>query len=201
MDLMELRRGLIHDPELPPQYKRVAYLQSSGTQYISTGLTYVYGYKAHMELLDNPLPYDNLGYLGWWNSASQNNIQSYSINYRRYIVTRGTNNATYDIGTEMNGIITVDGTNISVNGRSHTGNAIPPDIGVQFLLFGYNRSTGVINCAGSCRIFGIEFWDSNHQTVKKFIPCVRASDNKPGMYETMTKSFCVNQGTGEFIVP
>lgn len=202
MDLISIRRRLLRDPVLPPMYRRVEYLQSSGTQYINTGLTYVYGYKVHIESLDYPIPYDNVGYLGWWNGASQNNVQSYSASTpKTFIVTRGTNNETYTIGTVLNFEITVDGTSIFANGHSYTGNAVSPDIRVPFMLFGYNRSTGVVNCAGSCRIRYAKFFDANHALVRNFIPCVRSADGKPGMYDTVTKSFYVNQGTGEFIVP
>ena len=39
------------------------------------------------------------------------------------------------------------------------------------------------------------------QTVRNVIPCVRKSDSKPGMYDTVSKTFYTNAGTGEFIVP
>ena len=39
----------------------------------------------------------------------------------------------------------------------------------------------------------------NEEIVGMFIPCVRKSDNKPGMYDTVTKTFFVNDGTGEFL--
>ena len=40
MDVMEARRRILiaADPDLPPGYKRVEYLQSSGTQYMSSGV-------------------------------------------------------------------------------------------------------------------------------------------------------------------
>lgn len=202
MELIEIRRKLLMaDPELPPTYTRVDYLQSSGTQYINTGLTYTYGYKVNIEILDPTPPYDTAGYLGWWNSASQNNVQSYpGSTPTTFVVTRGTNNAVYSIGTAaFSGDIIVDGLDIRANGYSYTANNIPPDIGVPFTLFGYNRTTGVVNCAGKCRIRSAVFFDSNHETIRNFVPCIRG--NKPGMYETVTKAFFTNQGTGEFIVP
>ena len=37
--------------------------------------------------------------------------------------------------------------------------------------------------------------------IRNFIPCVRKTDNKPGMYDTVSKTFYINAGTGEFIIP
>lgn len=37
--------------------------------------------------------------------------------------------------------------------------------------------------------------------VANFLPCVRKSDSKPGMYDTVSKTFFTNSGTGEFIIP
>ena len=34
----------------------------------------------------------------------------------------------------------------------------------------------------------------------EFIPCYRKSDDKPGMYDLITKQFFINQGEGEFLV-
>lgn len=39
------------------------------------------------------------------------------------------------------------------------------------------------------------------QTVRNAIPCIRKSDSKPGMYDTVSRTFYTNAGTGEFIVP
>ena len=37
--------------------------------------------------------------------------------------------------------------------------------------------------------------------VLELLPCVRKSDSKPGMYDTVSKTFYTNAGSGEFIVP
>jgi len=47
-----------------------------------------------------------------------------------------------------------------------------------------------------------EFTITNNGATKlHLIPCVRKSDSKPGMYDTVSKTFYTNAGTGEFIVP
>ena len=51
------------------------------------------------------------------------------------------------------------------------------------------------------RLYACKIWQGNkHQLVRDYVPCYRKSDNKPGLYDLVTKTFFVNQGTGEFAV-
>lgn len=52
----------------------------------------------------------------------------------------------------------------------------------------------------SAKTFSSKIW-KNGTLIQNLIPCVRKSDSKPGMYDTVTKTFYTNAGTGEFIVP
>lgn len=48
----------------------------------------------------------------------------------------------------------------------------------------------------SCKTYSFVAYD-NGVKVADFIPCYRKSDDKPGMYDLVTETFLVNQGTGE----
>lgn len=200
MDALLLRRRAMmaaKKSRLPSAYQEVEYLDSSGTQYIDTGETYIYGYKVNIEILDRQYNSDR-GYLGWWNNLSQNNIQTYRGNL---IIARGTNNANYlSISEIFNGEIIVDGLNISASDYSYSANVIPPDVDISFTLFGYNRISGEVNCLGKSRIRSAIFFNENHNTTHNFIPCYRRGDNKPGMYDIVSNTFYTNAGTGEFTV-
>lgn len=52
----------------------------------------------------------------------------------------------------------------------------------------------------SAKTFSSKIWQ-NGTLIRNLAPCVRKSDSKPGMYDTVTKTFYTNAGTGEFIVP
>ena len=41
--------------------------------------------------------------------------------------------------------------------------------------------------------------DRSGETILKLVPALRSSDGKPGMLDTVSKKFYVNQGTGEFL--
>lgn len=198
MDLIEVRRKLlVADPELPPMYRRVEYLQSSGVQYIKSPLTDIYGWKIRITTFDLGNK-DSAGYFGWWNSGSQNELQMAA---HKVVIAYGSDNATHDIGTPFDGLIVADGAQITANGTTYMANVKPPNINVPFALFGYNRTTGVVNCSGSCRIYYAVFYNSQHGIIGNFIPCIRTSDNKPGMYDSVSKTFFTNEGTGEFVIP
>jgi len=51
-----------------------------------------------------------------------------------------------------------------------------------------------------CNTYSVKMIKGN-KLIKEFVPCVRKSDSKPGMYDTVSKTFYTNAGTGEFIVP
>ena len=202
MGVIQRKKALLmdYDPLLPPGYKRMKYLESTGTQYILTGLTYTYGYEIKVETRGS-FPDGSKGCFGWWNSASQNNLQTYSTGalLRGFVVTRGTNNSIYNIGFPFYGTIIVDGLRISANGQEYTANTISPDINVPFALFGYNRTTGIVKTGLNVRIYYAKFFDSNHNLTGNYIPCLRKSDNVLGMYDTVTKQLYTNSGTGSFI--
>lgn len=60
--------------------------------------------------------------------------------------------------------------------------------------------------AGQC--YGVKYWDLHNKLAGNFIPCVRLSDSKPGLYD-LCGSICpltgtpfyINAGTGEFVIP
>lgn len=52
----------------------------------------------------------------------------------------------------------------------------------------------------SAKTFSSKIWQ-NGTLIRNLVPCVRKSDSKPGMYDTVTKTFYTNAGTDEFIVP
>ena len=58
----------------------------------------------------------------------------------------------------------------------------------------YPQGGQTIKCAG-CKI-----WDNN-VLVRNFVPAIRLSDNRPGLYDLVNSSFYKNAGTGEFNSP
>ena len=53
--------------------------------------------------------------------------------------------------------------------------------------------------AGSHQIYYVKLWNGSNQLIFHGIPAKRNSDNVLGMWDTVSKTFFTNQGTGSFI--
>ena len=60
--------------------------------------------------------------------------------------------------------------------------------------------TSMNNASTPCNTYSVRI-SKGGTPIRNFVPCVRKSDSKPGMYDTVSKTFYTNAGTGEFIVP
>ncbi len=72
----------------------------------------------------------------------------------------------------------------------------------NMLLFSVNTNgTPSLNTGtGELRVYSAKFWIGG-QLVRNLVPCFRKSDNKPGMYDRVSKTFFTNVGSGEFSLP
>lgn len=72
----------------------------------------------------------------------------------------------------------------------------------NMLLFSVNTNgTPSLNTGtGELRAYSAKFWIGG-QLVRDLVPCFRKSDNKPGMYDRVSKTFFTNAGSGEFSLP
>lgn len=207
MDLMQRRRALMMGAiELPHDFRRIKYLEGQGGQYIDTGIIARSGLRAKYEIeftttdgiqqilaaLDGGnriyFPYASTGYFRYGYSASSiiNTQQSIAKN-ERYVVE-----ATADSGYQS---IIINGVELYRGSNSDT-----IDLKKTLFLFASNNSTSPRYAYA--RIYSLLLQDlSTGDILANYIPCVRRFDNKPGMYDTVTRTFKTNAGTGEFAVP
>ena len=92
------------------------------------------------------------------------------------------------------------GNNLYVDGELFsTYERIEDKIASNSLLLGaYRNNYGtILNNSGI--IMGQMQFSYDNEILFNGIPCYRKSDNKPGLYDTVTKEFYTNQGTGEFL--
>ena len=54
----------------------------------------------------------------------------------------------------------------------------------------------VLKFYSKIRLYDFKVYD-NDTLVRNFIPCIRKSDNKPGLYDLANNEFYTNQGTGD----
>ena len=189
--------------DLPGDYTAVEYLESTGTQYIDTGVPCNWQDFVDIDFMytgtepGNVHPTEGGSVFGAHGWSKANGI------YEKCIYWRGFGKIAYNfaIGTRYN-VKTVDGTHSSINGVTYQID-VTGSVGVapsNFALFAnysdYNNQGWTYFSVA--RIYSCKLYDSNHVWLRYFVPCVRTSDGKPGMYDRVNDVFYVNGGSGEF---
>lgn len=200
---------------LPNEYQEVEYLESNGTQYINTGFV-ANEYPLELDaIMCWTAGFNATGEKDFWGNYSSNisstsqvfvcgkssaasawyqwggsswvpltnaNLKLYDKQFTRFIYNGTSGRKAYINGVQYT-------SSISNNSMiSQTTNPIGLFSGAG------NRAY----CAASVRIYKASII-SNNVMVRKFIPCYRKNDNKPGMYDLINGTFYINAGTGEFI--
>lgn len=178
---------------LPSEYQQVEYLESTGTQYIDTGiyLTNTDIIKCIFEIVEVS------GALGGIYGAFDTN-KYYQLVIRNPIQLR--------VGTTAN---QVGSTNVITNQIYETiaQNGIYTQNNIDYIF----TSSEAFTLSQSCYVFARNNNGQVLNTFSKiysfeivnkciFIPCYRKSDTEPGMYDTVNNVFYTNAGTGSFIV-
>ena len=188
-----------HQSRLPAEFQEVEYIESSGTQYIDTGVQYGSTKKviADIQYLSiNDFQINGI-YEGssrrWQFGIASNNFIGGIGNYGPIMGVADTNRHTFVIDL-LNKQYGYDG-NITTDTRVTIG-----DSNKSFLLFVRYNSNNV-GPANFCsqKLYSCQFYDSN-VLVRDFVPCYRKSDNVIGLYDLVNGVFYTNAGTGTFIV-
>lgn len=178
---------------LPPGYQAVEYIESTGEQYIDTGVAYNsnLSFETVASFIDKDTVNGLFGtddyifsaYMRTDGTAKFQNKQS-----QRFVSTVLNLNTFYDFKANVNGFW-VDG--VLSSAESDSGN-IP---------------TSNIFISKSCKYWGrikIEsfrmYSDSNFTTIiRDYVPCYRKSDGEIGLFDKVNNVFYTNDGTGEFL--
>lgn len=197
--MMLRRRAMYVDLGLPSGYQKCAFLQSNGKQYLSIddyipqigdslNATFVRMYNNDGTIL-------SAGTGDYQFIAITNSV--YNGLYFKYF-TRGKASYKFEISSRerpynirffSDGKILLDGTEINDEVKKSKG---PVNTNL-YLFIRANLQTGF---AG--KILGFQA-DRSGKTILNLVPVLRSSDGKPGMLDTVSKKFYVNQGTGEFL--
>lgn len=203
---------------LPIEYQEVAYLESTGTQYINTGVIAVNDMNTIVEFEYTQMPTTSTVVLGVYDNNITPAICYYAIcarasHYNQICIRvdgNDTNNVYSSTLCQINkrliceSIFKSTGTTLKINGVVEGTKSFSLGSTTQVLyLFALHNtitsetSTGV-NQFAKVKVYNCYIKTPNN--LKHFIPCYRKSDNKPGMFDIVNQQFYTNQGTGEFIV-
>ena len=205
MNLLERRRAMISALAKSQSLVFLEYIQSSGTQYIDTGiysksgLTIEYAFQIIGERSIS------VALFGGREASTLNQLVCF-MNTDRHI------------GIRFNDSPSAYGPRITIDDKKHVVKFVDNE---SYVDGEYNsRSMSSQPFLGNCTIFvfgvntggdfdtlqvigqraySFKIKDGN-SLVRNFIPCYRKSDNVAGMYDLVTNTFYTNAGTGDFIV-
>lgn len=185
MSLMMMRAALIARNALPPQYQRVEYVASTGTeQYVDTGIRNVSTLDDDIEIVvkDNGSTLttikafmgtrsSNGGIIGWFRAGYKYGIYVHTDYISDILIENKIkiriNNNTINIGD-----------NYTVTTTSYVG----PN---KFYLFTCTDSNGAPEVRrANCKIYSFSIKGKCN-----YIPCRRKSDNIAGFWDTVSKTF------------
>lgn len=183
---------------LPAGYTELDYIESTGTQYIDTGIVRDIDNNTYKLKLN--VSYSNVntrqlqgvqGYVyvgvvnGYWQYGSASNdhtnIQAIPNIFHSIELNANKTKSSFIYG-KINNIDVVGGSQISNS-----------PVNAHFCLFMLNG----FNFPSSCKNKECELYE-NDILVRNFIPCIN-DQNEVGMYDTVSQTFFGNDGTGNFI--
>lgn len=183
---------------LPSGYRKLSYIESTGTQYINTEFTPNQNTRVVCDFQFTETPVAHWGVFGGRDSANVKSYQ-YCFGYSRffrtdYYTTRGNYAGSFNaldrhLVDKNKNITSLDGTLLKQKYASFTtGNAIA--------LFGINTSNNVANNS-KMRMYSCEIYGSDNLLID-FLPCINP-DGEVGLYDLVKGKFHGNAGTGDFI--
>lgn len=187
-----MRKGSIHKKPslLPSGYTELAYIQSSGTQYIDTGLKPNQNMRVVVKLSTSETGSHTVfgADLSWTDDGF-----ALGVGFTHYGKETGTisglnNGSPHEVDFHKN-IISMDGSTVLTMGASTF------SISYNLVLFANNRAGGIQEKTTMalyyCRIF------DGDTLLRDYIPCINASGSV-GLYDFVGRQFYGNAGTGAF---
>lgn len=189
---------------IPAAYTELEYIESTGTQYINTGISPTVNTGVEIKAV---LTADNntdkvlfgsratTGNTRFWidfdNSGSKHKIMYGFGGYAEMVVY--SLNTEYSIVFNKNGDkkVVINGTTYNVAYNFDATNSIP------IYLFRANYTSPI---PGSFKVYYCRIYEGT-SLIRNLIPAKRNSDNAIGMYDKVSGTFFTNAGTGEFIAP
>ena len=190
--------------KLPIGYTEVEYLESTGTQYIDTGIN-VNTTTSRYETKINPSSVSGtIGIFGTRNYSSANqssmNVFIISGTFRLDWVTGNGNYNVRNISSDTEYTISITRGLATINNVDYTsGETTSIDSTYPFYIGSFNNVGSVFSTGFSGKIYYSKLYNNNI-LVFDGVPCYRNSDNEIGMYDLVSNTFFTNQGTGTFNV-
>lgn len=198
-----MRKGESHTAPkqgLPSGYTELAYIQSSGTQYINTGLKPNQNTRIVMHV--NPISITADAWAFGGRNADGTNGKGVFFYYSSERLW----NAVYyegsgSVSKSFSGISSTADLNIDYDKNTCTINGVSVNFTANTFQSDFNLAllaclTGGVTGHLSAKLYSCQIYD-NDVLVRDFVPCINAS-GEVGLYDLVGKQFYGNAGTGVF---
>lgn len=178
-----------------PHYQKVEYIQSSGTQWIDTGV--IPNQNTRIQMKFRPLAAIGGVIIGYNNGNDSTDYRFFNASSGNYFdiwnkrINGGTcsanNDYTYELGNHYV-------KNLLTNTNIISGTAVSSFTGTDSIKLNASNSTsGFVNV----RWYYVKIYDGI-TLIRDLYPCYRTSDNAVGMFDAVEKKFYNNNGTGVY---
>ena len=187
----------VSGPKLPNGYTELEYIQSSGTQYIDTGLKPNQDTRVvtKFDMIQTDTAWRKL-----WGSGSG----SYNLDFALW--NSGTTKLQSYYGTKTNNAVPITSMSLNVDANKniwkYSGETITFDknnftCAYSMYIFNVNKDDNSQYFPGMMKLYLFKIYD-NDVLVRDFIPCKNPS-GVIGLYDLVNNQFYQNAGTGTFI--
>lgn len=196
----------INEIDIDDEYRRLQYIESTGTQYIDTGISYdsnsMYNINCSVAVTSSETSFSS--YSGWngggiFGFFSQEWTHGYTpVKFVGYfdIYKKTDINFIIEKNLSSNTIMRISqGDSSSEISRNHTN--IDNYTNLDYPIFAYTNDSGGLEGYIKMKLWNMKI-SVNGQNVRNFIPCIRKSDNEVGLYDLVGNKFYENNGTGNF---
>ena len=181
---------------LPAEYQQVEYIQSNGNQYIDTGVSgnAIGEYEIKLNALGSQAHSWEQYFAGNRDTSSlvgKLYCSSYKVMYQGYPSSSDIEFGSYSNTIEAK---VLRSTGIVSNGVYKSAYGGAPWGALTFYIF---NSHSEPTLGASMRLYYLKMY-SDGELVRDYIPCYRKSDSVIGLYDLVSRTFFINQGTGSF---
>lgn len=178
-------------------YQQVEYIESTGTQYIDTGVTPDSTTDIEVKFMNDSTAITYQRVFGQIDSAGNTRYQMQMNNANAKSWLIGINGTSYtqtiDATSTYKTIKIVSGTGIYVDGKLIQSTTKTETNSYNILLFrGYDRYSAI-------KIASAKIWKGG-ELIRDLVPCYHKTDNNAGLCDLANDKFYANAGTGSFTV-
>lgn len=192
-------KGNMKQSILPEGYTQVDYIESSGTQYIDTGVNadnnLVVNIDTQITTIGNII--GAIYRIENTTTYIRHHLSTSTANFNWYLSGSSRNLGNMDSDRHVFQVDPINGTASKDQEVITTFTPNTFDTTLNFWLFRRNSNDSSLSSYSKMKLYSCQMYYETTM-VRNFIPCYRNSDNIIGLYDLINNVFYINQGTGAF---